>query len=405
VKRARLALVGLALCTLVFSLESTFVVPAAADPPGQVSSLTREGREGLTLLYTGCGGAIAPPSDAAYEQAVIVQVNAERAARGLPPLKLSDALRSAARYHATDMAQDDYYDHDTYDRLGGQLLRVCDVWSRVRSYYPSPLSENIAAGYATPASVMAAWLESGGHRDSILNPSYREIGVGYARGGSWGHYWVQDFGTRDDVYPLVINREAESTDSAHVSLYLYGSWDQVRLRNDAEPWSSWRPFANTLAWTLPASAGPHTVQAEMRAGGRTAMSGDSIVLAALPALGGLPGEMLFLYSRSEQRLLPGSASATPINVGNDDRFTWQATVTGSHFRGEGLSGEDGDSFRIVPVGYEQSAVGTYRGTVVVAVTEPMGVQGSPQQIALTLRVVDVSLETVYLPLAHTLSTP
>jgi len=390
---------------LALLLSATCVVPAAADPPGQVSSLTRDDRERLTLLYTGCGGAIAPASDATYEQAVIDRVNAERAARGLPPLKLSEALRSAARYHATDMAQDDYYDHDTHDRLGGQLLRVCDVWSRVRSYYPSPLSENIAVGYATPASVMAAWLESGGHRDSILNASYREIGVGYARGGSWEHYWVQDFGTRDDVYPLVINREAASTDSAHVSLYLYGSWDQVRLRNDAEPWSSWRPFANTLAWTLPASAGLHTVQAEMRAGGQTATSGDSIVLTALPTLGGLPDEMYFTYSRSEQRLLPGSASGTPINVGNGDRFTWQATVTGSHFWGEGLSGQDGDSFRIVPVGYEQSAAGTYRGTVAVTVTEPPSVQGSPQQIALTLRIVDASFETVHLPLIVQPATP
>jgi uncharacterized protein YkwD len=384
------------LCLLVL-LFAWSARPAVADSPGLVSFALHEGGD-LSIESLGCAGTLVSSSDAAYEQRVVELLNAERMARGLPPLKLSGDLRDAARYHASDMAQDDYFEHDTYDRAGGRLAWVCGTWARIRSYYPLPRAENIAAGYTTPESVMAGWMGSAGHRDNLLNPGYREVGVGYVRGGSWRHYWVQDFGTRDDVYPLVIDGEAASTDSPHISLYLYGSWEQVRLRNDGEDWSSWRPFANALDWTLPARAGQHTVEVEMRAGTRVATSSDTISLDAAPALGGLPDEMRFLYSRSQGRLLPGAVSATPRNVGSDERFTWQATVAGSHFRGEGLSGLDGEAFRIVPLGYEGSTPGTYHGTVTVSVTDPQGVQGTPRQIPLTLEVVDDPFAVIHVPL-------
>jgi hypothetical protein len=222
--------------------------------------------------------------------------------------------------------------------------------------------------------------------------------VGYAEGGSWSTYWVQDFGTREDVYPLVIDQEAASTDSIHVSLYLYGDWDEVRLRNDGEAWTDWRPFAHRLAWTLAARAGQRSVYAEMRSGGQTAVSSDTISLTAAPVLGGLPGEMRFLYSRSTQSVLPPAIEGTPLNVGNADRFTWRVTVSGDWFRGEALSGQDGDAFRILPVGYAQSAVGAYRGTATVTVEGLEGVSGAPQQIALTLQVLEGTFERVYLPM-------
>ncbi len=35
-----------------------------------------------------------------------------------------------------------------------------------------------------------------GHRQNILNPKYREIGIGYAFNDAtdFKHYWTQDFG-------------------------------------------------------------------------------------------------------------------------------------------------------------------------------------------------------------------
>jgi len=233
----------------------------------------------ISPCYTGCGGVTAPVVNAAYEQEVVELVNTVRADNGLPPLKRVTELDQAARYHATDMGQDDYFDHDTFDRVGGSLVLVCNTWARIQSYYPSPSAENIAAGYSTPQNVMNGWMNSTGHKNNILSTYSWEIGVGYYTGsGSWSRYWVQNFGRRSTVYPLIINREAATTTARDVSLYVYGEWDEVRLRNDDDPWSGWQPFQATLDWTLSGASGERTVWAEMRSGDQTAASSDSIYL-------------------------------------------------------------------------------------------------------------------------------
>ena len=55
--------------------------------------------------------------------------------------------------------------------------------------------ENIAAGNATAAATVEQWMSSDGHRENILNPAFRELGVGYAYEdySTYHHYWVQLF--------------------------------------------------------------------------------------------------------------------------------------------------------------------------------------------------------------------
>ncbi|HEX7973052.1 MAG TPA: CAP domain-containing protein [Anaerolineales bacterium] len=188
--------------------------------------------------YTGCGGASAPVDNPAYEQQVVELVNQARLESQLPPLKRVKELDEAAVYHAVDMAQDRYFQHDSYDLVDGKLTFVCAWSSRVGSFYSgwSSLAENLAIGYATPAAVMNGWLNSAGHKSNILSAGNWEIGVGYS---SQGAYWAQDFGQRSGVYPLVIDREADATGSLSVSIYVYGTWKEIRLRNEDGPWSAW----------------------------------------------------------------------------------------------------------------------------------------------------------------------
>ena len=229
--------------------------------------------------YTGCGGGFAPPVNAEYEQQVVELVNAERANAGLPPLKRATPLDQAARYHATDMGQDDYFDHATHDRVDGQSVYVCAWDTRIGTYYANRewLAENIAYGLDTPQRVMQGWMGSPGHRDNILHREMWEIGVGYSEGSStYRRHWVQDFGRRSGVYPLVINGEAAATDSRVVSLYAYGDWNEIRLRNNDGAWGGWQTFHNTLTWTLSGASGEQTVWAEMRSGGQRVVSSDSI---------------------------------------------------------------------------------------------------------------------------------
>jgi hypothetical protein len=222
---------------------------------------------------------------------VVELVNQARADNGdLPPLKRVDPLDQAGRYYAVDMEQDDYYpsppliSHGTYDRIGGNLQFVCAWGARVSSYYTNwmALAENIAAGQTSPDMVMNdptwGWMYSPGHRANILSTDVWEIGVGYRSGPPYGHYWVQDFGRRIDVYPLIINREAAETESLVVSIYIYGDWDVMRLRNDSNEWpASWQVFQSEFSWTLANVSGERTVEAQLRTGGVTVTSNDIII--------------------------------------------------------------------------------------------------------------------------------
>jgi uncharacterized protein YkwD len=61
------------------------------------------------------------------------------------------------------------------------------------------IGENIAEGQLSVSEVMDTWMHSPGHRRNILDPNYRELGVGLALGRSgdgWQVEWVQTFGAR-----------------------------------------------------------------------------------------------------------------------------------------------------------------------------------------------------------------
>jgi hypothetical protein len=214
---------------------------------------------------------------------VIELVNRQRRANGRPPLKHEPSLTDAARWYAEDMVDDDYFGpgHDTYDRSGGRLARVCSSSARIGGFYTggSALGENVGDGYSSPQEVVTGWMGSSGHRANILNGDYRETGVGYQAGASGAHRWVQDFGRRSETYPVVINDEAASTDDRLVNLYVYGSWSGIRIRNDGEAFSPWQPFTHSLAWTLADVDGLRTVDVEMRRGRTTVAASDTIVLS------------------------------------------------------------------------------------------------------------------------------
>jgi hypothetical protein len=128
-------------------------------------------------------------------------------------------------------------------------------------------------------------MNSTGHRDNILSTNYWVIGVVYDTGGGSGHtpYWTQDFGRRSGAYPLIINRDAASTDNRSVSLYIYGSFQQMRLKNDNGSWSDWQTFQNNVAWSIANGAGTHTVAAELKTGSTVVTNSDTIYLTTAGA--------------------------------------------------------------------------------------------------------------------------
>lgn len=145
--------------------------------------------------FRGCatGKENVAPVNEAYEREVLRLVNVERKRRGLQPLTWNPAMARAARYHAADMAHDNYFDHASYDK-GGR--KVCATFTRIRKF-GSGSAENIAVGGNTPAGTMRQWMNSPGHKKNILSAGSKSLGVGYyykpGLNNKWRHYWVQNF--------------------------------------------------------------------------------------------------------------------------------------------------------------------------------------------------------------------
>lgn len=121
------------------------------------------------------------------EQQVINLTNQERAKYGLPALKADWELSRVARYKSADMRDRNYFSH-TSPTYGSPFSMMKNFGI---SY--SAAAENIAAGQTTAQQVVQSWMNSEGHRKNILDSRMTHIGVGYAKGGSYGHYWTQMF--------------------------------------------------------------------------------------------------------------------------------------------------------------------------------------------------------------------
>ncbi|MGF1661507.1 MAG: CAP domain-containing protein [Kineosporiaceae bacterium] len=122
-------------------------------------------------------------------QAVLDLVNEARGEAGCDALRPEDALTAAAQGHAEDMAANGYFSHDSQDGRS-PFDRISAAGYDYRT-----AGENIARGQPDAQAVMAAWMDSPGHRQNILNCDFEDLGVGYVE-SSGGPWWVQNFGAR-----------------------------------------------------------------------------------------------------------------------------------------------------------------------------------------------------------------
>jgi uncharacterized protein YkwD len=133
-----------------------------------------------------CAGADLTPNAAdtpQVELATLCLLNAERASRGLTPLRTNGRLCNAAVAHSRDMVANHYFAHE--DQSGGGPEDRIARAGYLPHYGPWVIGENIAWGtdyLSTPREIMRAWMNSPSHRHNILYSDFREIGVGIALG-------------------------------------------------------------------------------------------------------------------------------------------------------------------------------------------------------------------------------
>jgi len=138
------------------------------------------------------------------DQRVLSEVNRTRVERGLRRLFLSNGLQKAAGAHSRQMLDGGFFAHDS--TAGVRFAK------RVRGYYSSDgystwsIGENLlySTGEITAETAVKAWLDSPEHRETMLSPGWREVGIASLRtraaGGLFGGKatWVitMDFGVR-----------------------------------------------------------------------------------------------------------------------------------------------------------------------------------------------------------------
>ncbi len=137
---------------------------------------------------------------------VVRLTNLKRAEAGLSALTLNQTLSNAAYAKGVDMINNDYWAHVSPNGT--------EPWAFFNSlgYKYKFAGENLARDFSNPNSAVDAWMASPSHKDNILNPKYKEIGIGVVEGdlaGSDTTIIVQFFGTQyaDTIKPTLANTE------------------------------------------------------------------------------------------------------------------------------------------------------------------------------------------------------
>jgi hypothetical protein len=111
---------------------------------------------------------------------VIRLTNERRQQAGLLPLSQNAKLDSAALAKGNDMLAKGYWAHFAPDGTS--------PWHFFLNfgYKYSFAGENLARDFPDAASAVSAWMNSPTHKENILNPNYKEIGVGVVEGNLAG---------------------------------------------------------------------------------------------------------------------------------------------------------------------------------------------------------------------------
>ncbi len=140
----------------------------------------------FSYLFQNTGTVSFSGDTSGYAQEVIKLVNEIRAENGLGSLTSTPELMRTAQIRAEETAT--LFSHTRPDGS------TCYTAFQENGVSNKTVGENIASGQMSPEEVMQSWMGSTIHRDNILSPKFKHIGVGcYQSGSGYGIYWTQCF--------------------------------------------------------------------------------------------------------------------------------------------------------------------------------------------------------------------
>jgi len=314
----------------------------------------------LPQVIRGDGAAPLSPETLSSEAQTVYLTNLARRERGLPPLRWNAQLSNAARWFSWDsVAQrpNPYCGHeDTLGRWPGDRARLF-------GYLGTAGAENAFCGDVTPQQAIDGWMQSEGHRENLLAPNWREVGLGYYRQpDGWRGYVTQDFG-HDAVHPpVIIAYEALTTTTPLVDLYIYsnehggftGMGPATEMMISNEPCligADWEAYTQRKTWRLSPGEGWRTVYVQTRdALGRTVTVSDTIYLGSNLPLAEL-GDAQMSSTRAQVTLYPTEPNDLPMvqfSLGwlGDDSFGTFKHWWGAGERVDDAEARGGSAYRL-----------------------------------------------------------
>jgi len=112
------------------------------------------------------------------EGSITCLINEERTSRGLGAVQSNGDLRDAALSHSNEMVAQQYFEHTSPQ--GVTFIDRIEATGYMRGVRSWIVGENLVWGtgpLSTPQSLVTAWMNSPPHRENLLKPQFREIGV------------------------------------------------------------------------------------------------------------------------------------------------------------------------------------------------------------------------------------
>lgn len=156
--------------------------------------------EGLPSLALPASYWQLPPS-----QQQFILVNLERTSRGLKPLQWDANLAEIATAYSQQMVQLHFFSHTS--PISGNFQTRLNANPYVSGHYQT-IAENLAGNWAPAAGAVYEYLyndvaQGCTHRQNLLNPAFRFIGIGVVPGGPWHAISAQEFLAPDPDNPYV----------------------------------------------------------------------------------------------------------------------------------------------------------------------------------------------------------
>ena len=112
------------------------------------------------------------------ESSILCLINEDRTSYGLQPVSPNASLRQAALSHSNDMVDNGYFEHTS--PTGVTFIDRIQATGYMKPARTWVVGENLVWGtgpLSTPNALVTAWMNSPPHRENLLRPSFREIGI------------------------------------------------------------------------------------------------------------------------------------------------------------------------------------------------------------------------------------